>query len=164
MLVEDGATYGLFSTKSPHLREALRQMDTWLANMDQDKAAPAGLPKVIRHKPIDLVDACFDGSGHKIAEAQTYDAKGRCNALYPPHASPYLVAGMPITSDVVKCELKPVSAGDYTVTLTDDDMARVRRIFPTGVCDYSKPGVEQRALKGTWLSFGPSPLNKITAP
>jgi hypothetical protein len=38
---------------------------------------------------------------------------------------------------------------------------RLRAIFPDGVCDYSKPGVEQRPLAGTWLSFGPSPQNRI---
>ncbi len=29
-----------------------------------------------------------------------------------------------------------------------------RPIFPTGVCDYSKPGVEQQPPLGTWLDYG----------
>ena len=29
---------------------------------------------------------------------------------------------------------------------------RLAAIFPNGVCDYSKPGVEQQIPRGTWLS------------
>jgi hypothetical protein len=39
------------------------------------------------------------------------------------------------------------------VTFTADEMARLKKVFPGGVCDWSKPGVEQQPLAGTWLSF-----------
>jgi len=32
--------------------------------------------------------------------------------------------------------------------------ATLPAIFPTGVCDYSKPGVEQQPPLGTWLDYG----------
>ena len=71
---------------------------------------------------------------------------------------------MPITSDIVKCPIKPIDPADYRVSFTAEEIARLRRTFPSGVCDYRKPGVEQRGPKGTWLSFGPSPANKVVAP
>jgi hypothetical protein len=33
--------------------------------------------------------------------------------------------------------------------------------FPDGVCDWSKPGIGQDAVPQTWLSFGPSPVNRF---
>jgi hypothetical protein len=163
MIVEDGAKYGLFSSKSPQLRQALKQMDGWLTAIQRD-SAPASHARVVRNKPADLVDACFDANGTKIVETQTLDGAGRCNALYPSHRSPYLVAGMPIANDVLKCQLKPVAASDYREKLSEEEMTRLRRIFPDGVCDYSKPGVAQQRLKGTWLSFGPSAANRVATP
>jgi hypothetical protein len=40
---------------------------------------------------------------------------------------------------------------DYKVPFTSDETARLKNIFPGGVCDWSKPGVEQQKLGGTWL-------------
>jgi len=33
-------------------------------------------------------------------------------------------------------------------------------MFPGGVCDWSKPGVGQVPNTRTWLSYGPSPVNR----
>ena len=54
----------------------------------------------------------------------------------------------------MKCRLKPVDPDDYAVRLAPDEMRRLRRIFPDGVCDWTRPGVGQAAPKGTWQSFG----------
>jgi len=35
-------------------------------------------------------------------------------------------------------------------------MARLKKAFAGGVCDWSTPGVEQQKLGGTWLRFGGS--------
>jgi hypothetical protein len=50
----------------------------------------------------------------------------------------------------MKCQLKPVSAKDYKVAFTAPELDELRQIFPTGVCDYSKPGVMQQPLHGTY--------------
>ena len=31
--------------------------------------------------------------------------------------------------------------------------ARLKQVFPTGVCDWSKPGVEQQPMAGTWQAL-----------
>jgi hypothetical protein len=42
------------------------------------------------------------------------------------------------------------------------DLARLKVIFPDGVCDWTKSGVNQVPVM-PWASFGPSPKNLIAA-
>jgi nitrous oxide reductase accessory protein NosL len=70
-------------------------------------------------------------------------------------ASPRQTAGGPLAEDILKCELKPLafSDADYTgITFTADQQARLRAVFATGVCDWSKPGVGQQRSPG-WYTF-----------
>ncbi|MSR07322.1 MAG: hypothetical protein EXR93_09700 [Gemmatimonadetes bacterium] len=153
MLVQDNR-YGLFSTNSPVLREALAQMDRWLDNLSRDTSGDPRATRVARAKPADLVDACWtpDSIPKKIVETQSHTG-GQCHALYPVFRDPRLVAGGPLASDIIKCQLKPIPPSDYSVAFTPEEQARLRKIFPDGVCDWSRPGIEQRPLVGTWLSF-----------
>jgi len=50
--------------------------------------------------------------------------------------------------------LKPIEAADYKVVFTPGEMARLKKTFAGGVCDWSKPGVEQQKPGGTWSRFG----------
>ena len=154
MLVED-SRHGLYSSASPVLRGALRQMDGWLENLATDTSSDPLADKVARAKPAELTDACWsrDAEPHRISEPQVRGS-GRCEELYPSSPSPREVAGAPLASDIAKCQLKPVDAADYAVSLSPDEMDRLRGIFPGGVCDWTRPGVGQTGLKGTWLTFG----------
>lgn len=149
--------------------ENLALMNSWL---DAIKAANNELPmleRIVRAKPATLSDDCFTADGERIVEPAVFDTsrlfdntEGRCNQLYPPHAGLRLVAGGPLTNDVMKCQLKAIDYDDYRVTFTDDEKARLENIFPDGVCDWSRPGVGQGSNQ-TWLSFGPSPVNRYQA-
>ena len=154
MLVEDDR-YGLYSTDSPVLREALRQMDRWLENLAADTSADTAADKVTRAKPPELIDACWsrDEEPVRIPEPQVRGA-GRCDELYPSFPSPREVAGAPLASDIIKCQLKSVDPDDYAVGFSASEMYRLRRLFPDGVCDWTQPGVGRTGLKGTWLTFG----------
>ena len=156
MLVEDGraGTTGLFGDTSPVLSHALTQMDEWLTNVMNDDSHASVVVKMRRDKPADLVDACFTNNGTvKIAELQVYRGDTPCNRLYPAFSTPRMVAGEPLTNDVLKCQLKPIDFTGYTVTFTPVEQARLRAIFPGGVCDYSKPGVGQVPFEETWAFF-----------
>jgi hypothetical protein len=107
--------------------------------------------RIVRARPPDLVDACWTEDGRKIEETQSYDGPGECGTMYPSYAVPALVAGAPLTDDIVKCQLKPIDPGDYAVAPTATQQARLERIFPAGVCDWSKPGVAQEAQAGVWF-------------
>ena len=154
ILVEDNRP-GAGSSASPVYREALSQMDRWLTNLAENTSNDPQIVKIRRAKPADLVDACWtrDQVPQKIAEKQTRNPASRCEQIYPSVSFPREVAGASIASDIVKCQLKPINPSDYRVAFTSDEMVRVRKIFSTGVCDWSKPGVEQQKLGGTWLKF-----------
>jgi hypothetical protein len=73
--------------------------------------------------------------------------------LYPVHSEPRLVAGAPLTNEIVKCQLKRVDFAAYKTKFSDAQQARMKRIYPDGVCDYSKPGVGQVPLAGTYVRY-----------
>jgi hypothetical protein len=80
-----------------------------------------------------------------------------CNGTWTPYGNPRLAAGAPYTLDVVKCALEPLSRADYVVAFTDAQWATLQATFPSGVCDFSRPGVEQRPPKARWLTFAEGP-------
>jgi len=145
-----GAANGLGDTNLTAL--SLDTMNQWLDNIAADPA-PRSLHKVVRNKPAGALDACFDGSGNEIVEPASLTGSGQCNTLYPIHSQPRLLAGMPVTNDVVKCQLRRIDPRDYKVSLTPSQMATLTLIFPDGVCDYSKPSVGQVPMIGTYLRF-----------
>lgn len=132
----------------------LSLMTQWLDGITGNPA-PLTADKVVQFKPADATDSCWNvNDSSRYREKATYNDSGMCNALYPKTPAPRMVAGGPLTDDVIKCQLKPISDADYApVVLSNSDKVRLTSIFPDGVCDYSKIGAGQRALKGTWLSY-----------
>jgi hypothetical protein len=133
--------------------EFLAQMDRWLDAIDADTSTAARAVKVAKAKPADLTDACWTPEGRKIVEKADYAAKNECNSIYPPHSAPRLVAGAPLADDIWKCALKPIDWRDYSMSFTDAEKARLQKIFPAGVCDWSKPGQGFAPLRGTWQRY-----------
>ena len=148
----DNTVIWIASTAAP-ITASLDTMNRWLDAMVADPAPPSP-DKVVKHKPAEAVDTCWDASGTKIAEPASFSANNKCNALYPVHSEPRLVAGAPLTNDVMKCQLKPIDFSGYKVTFTDAQKARMKTVFSTGVCDFTKPGVGQVPIKGTYQKYG----------
>src|ERR1700690_490740 len=161
MLIESGlpGTHGQFSDASPVLAHALTQMDEWLSALTLSAgvgriAVRPTLAEIARAKPTDLEDACYSDNGTvKIAEPQVYRGGTTCNRLYPAFSTPRIVAGEPLSNNVLKCQLKVVDDRDYKPRLTDREMSELKSIFPTGICDFSVPGVSQVPTRGPWQSF-----------
>jgi hypothetical protein len=162
MLIEDDR-FGFFKTKSPVVQEALDDMERWLTRVVADTSADSLAAKVRRDRPRDVTDACWtrDESPQKIVEKQERTT-GRCAALYPPAPAPREVAGASVAGDVIKCQLKSVTEADYAVTFTVDEMVRLKKAFAAGVCDWSKPGVEQQKLGGSWQTFSLAARSRAT--
>ena len=60
-------------------------------------------------------------------------------------ATPRMEAGESIDTDQEKCRLEPLSQSDYyPVTFSDQEWSELEQIFPNGVCNWSKAGVDQR--------------------
>ncbi|TAJ71979.1 MAG: hypothetical protein EPO51_12755 [Phenylobacterium sp.] len=156
VMLTESARRGLFSLESPVLQGALDGMTAWIQAIQADRSARPAAQKVASARPAGLVDACFTEDGAKIVERQVWGKATACNRLYPPHSNPYIQAGAPLANNVLKCALKPLDPADYPAAFTPEEWAEMRRTFPTGVCDYTRPGVEQQPLAGNWLSFGPA--------
>ena len=72
---------------------------------------------------------------------------------HPKFSTPAIVAGESIATDTNDCRLKPLRQSDYyPVTFTGDQWAQLEKAFPTGVCDYSKPGVDQQPVV-PWMTY-----------
>lgn len=149
-----GSNYSSTATNE-RLFGALEQMDRWLTAVAADRSADPLPTKVVRARPADLVDACWTEDGRKIVERQSHDGPGECGRLYPSYPVPAMVAGAPLVDDIVKCQLKPVDPADYAVAPTPAQRARLERIFPTGVCDWTKPGMGWEPPAGVWLRAVP---------
>jgi hypothetical protein len=70
------------------------------------------------------------------------------------------VAGAPLANDIVSCQLKPLDRADYGVEFTAAEWSELQAIFPDGVCDWAEGDAQAQGYQGTWLSFGPSPVNR----
>lgn len=148
--------FGLFSFNSPQVMEAIARMNQWLTALKGDTSKAPQRAKVLRAKPSELVDTCWspDAVPVRVEEPATYGANNStCNTYYPSFKSPRLVAGAPLQNNVIKCQLKRIGHTDYAVKFTPVERARLEAIFPNGVCDYSKRGVEQRHMRDTWQTF-----------
>ena len=122
---------------------AFEVIDTWMANIRANPDATVG-----ENRPAEAVDSCFDSEGVLIASGEGVwsgilddGAPGTCTEQFPVHSTSRIVAGAPITGDVFKCELQPVSQaierglyGDWEPTA--EQQATLEAIFPEGVCDY----------------------------
>ena len=147
MLVANAAGAGLASV------EALTQMEAWLAAIRADNEPGSAAERVIRNRPVALTDACWSGAT-KFAESFGILGGGTCAGLYPTFAETRMAAGSPLASDIFKCQLKPLDFGAYAVSFTPAQQARLQATFPSGVCDWSKPGVDERPPLGAWLDYG----------
>jgi hypothetical protein len=98
--------------------------------------------------------------------------------VVPVYGTPRTVAGDSITTDANKCQLQSLSRASYApVQFTDAEWSELESAFPHGVCNYNKPGVDQKPTV-PWLTYqtasgkviyggrplGPAPVSKPIAP
>lgn len=126
--------------------EALQVLHEWMTNI---RANPdAG---VAGNRPASAQDACFATDGSLIAEGENVwsgvldnNSPGPCAEAFPLYTTSRIEAGGPIEGSVFKCALKPLdialSDGTYgSWAPNEQQINRLRNIFPEGVCDYSQP-------------------------
>jgi hypothetical protein len=125
---------------------ALQAMDRWVSAIESDTSSRSLPRKVIADKPATIHDQCSDGAGTVLTSALCP------SSVVPVYGTPRTVAGEPITTDQNKCRLVPLNRGSYGVTFTDAQWSALQTAFPSGVCDYSTPGVSQASTVG-WLTY-----------
>ncbi len=123
--------------------EALHVMDKWMKHIRKH-------PKrsVAENKPRGAKDRCFTSQGDEIARGRhVWDGilddrpAGECTKRFPLHSTSRIVAGGPLRGGVYKCKLQSVedavARGVYgSWTPSPSELARLKQLFPTGVCDY----------------------------
>jgi Tannase-like family of unknown function (DUF6351) len=120
-------------------------MDRWVAAIRADKRKLPKTKKIVEDKPEDITDHCEVVDGTDIPGTD-------CPAINRFYKSPTQVAGESVRNDILKCELKPLRREDYSASFTDAQWASLQQTFPDGVCDFSKPGVGERATV-PWLTY-----------
>jgi hypothetical protein len=121
-----------------YVDQSIVAVDEWLANVEKDPRATPLARKILEDKPKTLTDRCTDGQGRDIP-------KEECDAQ--------IEAGMPATDDNLRCTLKPLRRTDYgAIVFTDAQWEQMKKTFPNGVCDFSKPG-EDRVRTNTWQTY-----------
>jgi hypothetical protein len=136
-------------------RMALIAHNAWLENILADTSDEPYAVKVISNKPSSLQDTCWDSSGVAHEETFTLTGPSVCNTLFPINSTVRIQAGGPVAGDILACELKHIDFRDYAVAFTQAQKARLNAIFSDGVCDWSRPGVKERPIKGVWLDYTP---------
>ena len=138
--------------------------DAWMVAYKSDTSSDPQRTKVTRAKPKLAADGCYDKSTPPlfVPDALPFTTKpvSKCSELYPVYSNPRHEASGPLAANVLKCQLKPIDLKDYKVTFSDAERSRLSSVFPGGVCDWSKPGVNQTPVV-PWASFGPSPKNLV---
>ena len=120
--------------------EAMLTMDRWLAAVEQDGSARPLPEKIVANRPPDLRDRCS-----QIPAVEQVGAVCEHEQVQTRYGTPATVAGEGIATDTNRCALKPLRRADYyPIVFTPDQWARLQRTFPTGVCDWSRPGPEQQ--------------------
>ena len=128
-----------------YVDQSVFAMDRWLARVNADHRGVPLSRKIIEDKPADLTDRCTNGTGTALPSEV-------CDETVEAYGTPRFAAGEPITDDVLKCQLQPLRRTDFPVVFTDDQWSRLEKAFPTGVCNYGKPGVDQQKTV-TWLTY-----------
>lgn len=136
--------------------KAFLLIDKWLAGIEADASTEPLEVKVLRNKPAEAVDACWI-AGKKVTDMSL------CRAAFPYFGDPRIAAGGPLADNILKCRLKPLDRGDYTVDFTNAQWERLQKAFSTGVCDHREPGIGQQPSV-PWMSFADGPGGMPLAP
>jgi len=124
--------------------DAFDVLEQWLNNVH----ANADLT-VVDAKPEHATDRCYSDTGQIIASGEIVwngvwngRKNGECMDAYPIFSNPRIVAGDDYAGDIFKCHLQSVDNAIEKGAYSPIDIAQYRedlnRIFPDGVCDYSR--------------------------
>jgi hypothetical protein len=133
--------------------EGFLAVDRWLARVEKDKRKVSRQRKVAENRPKDIQDRCSQIPGVDAVEVPGLGRVCRQEQVQTRYATPAMAAGEGIRTDTNKCRLKRLLRTDYyPIEFTDAQWARLKKVFPTGVCNWSRSGVSQRGAI-PWLTY-----------
>jgi hypothetical protein len=125
--------------------EGLVAMDGWLSAVEADHRSISLEQKIADDRPATVHDQCSD-----IPDVDQVVVPGVGEVCQSPllqthFATPRMEAGESVATDQEKCQLQPLNESSYyPITFTAAEWTEMQQIFPGGVCDWSKPGVDQQ--------------------
>ena len=122
---------------SGYANEAILALDSWLARVDADPRHLSLAEKIRQDRPGTVADRCTDGNGRDLPSEV-------CDQVVAAYGTPRIAADGPLADDTLECRKKPLRRDDYPVAFTSAQWAALAQVFARGVCDYSRPGVEQQ--------------------
>ena len=146
------------TTGSPLARvsaEALAQLDRWLTNIANDKSDRSEGAEARGQQAGRFRGRLLSGHG---GSADRSDGKGHRHGALQDSSSrtPAIRASRPALRRPTMFSNARSSRSTLRTTRpapTAEQLAKLRQIFPDGVCDYTKPGVGEERLAGTWAFF-----------
>ena len=140
--------------------DAIRAMDEWLAVVEADERDVPLAQKILDAKePAKIAERCVAADGQDAPLTL-------CDATVDPtiFSSPRIEAGggdpletVDFTDDRLDCQTIPLEEYDYAgqtfaEVFSESQQETMKATFPTGVCDYTKPGHGFQAAV-TWLTY-----------
>jgi hypothetical protein len=136
-------------------------MDRWLAKVEADNRDVSLERKVADDKPPDIVDRCSQIAGVEQVVVPGVGKVCELDTVQTKFSTPAMVAGESIATDTNSCQLKPLRQSDYyPIAFTADQWQQLEKAFPTGVCDWSKPGIDQQGAV-PWQTYQDADGNVI---
>jgi Tannase-like family of unknown function (DUF6351) len=133
--------------------EGLKAMDRWLSAVQRDDRNLPLATKVARDRPADVHDQCSSIPGVEKVSVPDVGPVCKLKDAQTRFGTPATVAGESIATDQNRCQLKPLRRSDYyPIDFTQAQWTALRRTFPTGVCDWERPGVSQTDTV-PWLTY-----------
>jgi hypothetical protein len=133
--------------------EGLLAMDRWLSSVEADRRALTLEERVASDRPADVHDKCSNIEGVEQVSLPGVGPVCQLPLAQTRFSTPRVISGEDIATDKQKCQLRALAQSDYyPIQFTAEQWAALQKAFPTGVCDFSKPGVSQ---KGTvpWQTY-----------
>jgi hypothetical protein len=125
--------------------QGLKAMDRWLSAVERDTRDLPLSTKVSADRPTDIHDQCSSIPGVDKVAVPGVGPVCKLKEAQTRFGTPATVSGESIATDQNRCQLKPLRRSDYyPIDFTDAQWAALQHAFPTGVCDWSKPGVSQQ--------------------
>jgi hypothetical protein len=126
--------------------EGLLAVDRWLAAVEADHRSVTLAEKVAQDRPASVHDQCSNVQG--VQQVTLGGVGPVCEAplAQTKFSTPRVISGEDIATDKQKCQLKALErSAYYPIAFSEAQWAALQKAFPKGVCDFSKPGVSQRA-------------------
>jgi hypothetical protein len=124
--------------------QGLLAMDRWLSAVEADHRSVSLEQKVADDRPADVQDRCSNIAGIDQVNVPGVGQVCRDATLQTRFATPAMVAGESVATDTNRCRLKPLRRADYyPIDFSDAEWQQLVSVFPTGVCDWNLPGVDQ---------------------